>query len=230
MVPSPPPPCIFSLHTSALPDISLINVSTKVCPEDQWAQNSDYQWKSIMWYRTFTPTAKGNGNCLCCARWRTRPQSVSGGINRLWRWVQTKATSHRPPDILTSQVCCWEPQTALIKVLFLCSHILTLNQELLAWPRWTPENPQQGLWKGSPQKPLLWGNRKEWQVSSAQGSWAGSLQRRRCSFDVTSRQLKRSERELWATSMLSQQGKEEASWPEEFCRRPCHPWDVRGCH
>lgn len=60
----PSPPFILSLCSSAQSDTYLVNVNTKVCPEDQWAESSDYQQKSIMWYRTVTPAARGNDNCF----------------------------------------------------------------------------------------------------------------------------------------------------------------------
>lgn len=92
MAPSPPPRFVFSLCTSARPDMYLVNVNTKVCPEDQWHKvlitsknpSCDTERSPLQY--------KGNDHCLRQERGKSQPQSVSGCISRWWRWVQTKAT------------------------------------------------------------------------------------------------------------------------------------------
>lgn len=199
MVLFPSPPFIPSFRSSALSDTYLVNVNTKVCSEDQWAESSDYQQKSIMWYQTVTPAVRGNDNCF----------AVQGGGADLkvslvvltcnedgCRQRPLLNTPGMPSDILTSEECCWGTQAALMITYSSCSNVFQwLNLGPTSFnprgqpgtPHWAKMNPRKfpsssegGLTPGT-----LWGKRKE------HGKWAlpgecsaGVLQGRMESSDV----------------------------------------------
>lgn len=140
----------------------------QVCPEDQWAESSDYQQKSIMWCATLTP-AMEEWSLLCskgreapppqlwCLWWSECIMKVSVDKGHSLLSTDGSSETFSLPRRQHGQVSnvIWESATLPLSNILnqgLLGSTLGRNSQLLIGPRRMPENSQSRTKEGSDQK------------------------------------------------------------------------------